>query len=612
MKKRLSNPIMRRPKLQDPKELDPPYVSVADEADGLIKTVDLESDIIVEFPLWEAARFKDSYQLRLDGNRVGELKELDPLPPEGTTLQLSIPIDTELLTDGHYTLDYVAINYPGSFITASKPITLIVDRTPPGTHQLGYMDFPDVAKDGLTAEELRGMGDVLTGSIFGYSGLQKGDTIQTFWGEEIGPSLTLDGNEDEEDSIDIGFTKAFLTNLTPPAGATYYKVTDRAGNISAESRRVTIPLFLTEITPDLPAPVIENDDGVVDLADATIGVNVQIPGSNTIEAGDQILLYWGSELLGPVPIPAEDLLEPYIVVFSVQRDTIEAAGDGIREISYEVIRAGHVIGVSSVLQTVVHIELPVPGSLGKPIIKGASSTPSNEDNLIDENDYELNATVMINWNSGFKSSQIVRVYWGGIEVLEQPYVITNSDVVAGRALLLTALNSLFKTVGTGTDIRVYYTVEAAGNPNTSESAEQAIIVRSKDELPGGPEGPDAPEFTNAPDGVISYANSAAGAPVYIKPYINIESGQSIIFTYEAYDDLVGGNKKFEWTHTSAPLTQDEVLNGYHLIVPYNTLRTHCFGHTEASFQVKSDKGQGNSSRTIAYVDMRNHGGFCVA
>lgn len=601
----------RRPKIQEPDNLTAPYVPVADESDGLIKTVDLETDVLVELPMWDGARFKDSYQLRLNGDRVGELAELDPLPPEGTILQLTIPVDIELLTDGAYTLDYVAIGYPGNFVTPSDPITIVVDRTPPGTHQLGYMDFPDEAKDGLTSEELRNMGDVLTGSIYGYSGLQKGDIIHVFWGDEAGPEIVLDGSEDEASSIDINFTREFLSNLPNPAGATYYKVTDRAGNISAESRRVTIPLFLTEVTPDLPAPVIIDHDGVVDYTDAMAGVDVHIPVSELIQEGDEILLHWGTESLGPVPVATEDLSEPFVLVFDVQYGTIRAAGDGIRQLSYEVIRSGHVVGTSSTLETAVHIELPVPDSPNKPTIKGGSSTPSNEDNLIDENDYELNAVVMIDWNSAFKAAQVINIYWGGSEVLEQPYVITNSDVVAGRPLLLTALNDLFKPVGTGSDIRVYYTVTAPGNPNTSTSFEQGIIVRSKNELPGGPDGPDAPEFTNIRDGVIDYGNSSAGAPVYIKPYVNIAPGQTIVFTYEAYDDLVGGVKKFEWTHTSPPLTQEEADIGYHLLVPYNTLRMHCFGHTEASFQVRSDKGQGNSDRALAYVDMRNHGGYCL-
>lgn len=610
MKPLQTDRIARRPRHKKQSNLTPPTVSVADEIDGLIRTEDLKNDVVVEFVLWEGAEPKDSYQLRLNGEPVGERESFETVPPAGTLLALSIPVDDELEEDGTYILDYIVTGYPGGVPTPSPSMTLLIDRTPPGTHQLGYMDFPEQAKDGLTAEELRNMGDVLTGRIFGYSGLRKGDKIQTYWGLVPGPDTTLSGEEDEAQSIDIAFTKAFLTGLPSPAGATYYTVTDRAGNTSADSGKVTIPLFLTEITPDLPAPVIDNYDGLIDHADARAGVEVKIPVSDLVMDGDQILLHWGTESLGPVPVEPEDLEEPFILIFDVPYATIEAARDGVRQLKYEVIRDRQVVGISRDLEVNVHLELPVPGTPDKPTVRGGSSTPSNEDNFIDESDFELNATILINWNPAFKASQYITVYWGGSEVLGQPYQITNTDVVASRPLLLTALNRLFKPVGTGNDIRVYYTVTTPGNPNTSISLEQGIVVQSRDELPGGPDGADAPEFTNLnSSGAIDRENGAQGAPVFIKPYINIDEGQVIVFNYEAYDRLVGGEKKFEWSHTSASLTQNEVENGYSLVVPREILARHCFGHIEASFQIRSNNGQGNSKRVNIFVDLRE-GGIC--
>lgn len=600
----------RRPRYKKQNNLTVPTVSVADDIDGLIKIIDLDMDVVVEIVLWEGAESKDSYQLRLNGSFVGIRESFETVPPAGTVLQLSIPVDSELKEDGAYILDYAVIGFPGGTPAFSPSMTILVDRTPPGTHQLGYMDFPEQAKDGLTAEELRNMGDVLTGRIFGYSGLRKGDIIKTYWGTLAGPEIELNGAEDENQSIDVDFTKDFLTSLTSPAGATYYTVTDRAGNISADSGKVTIPLFLTEVIPDLPAPVIDNYDGLIDHIDARAGVEVKIPVSELVMEGDHILLHWGTESLGPVPVATEDLEEPFILIFDVPYNIIDAARDGTRKLKYDVIRERQVVGISTELEVNVHIQLPVPGSPDKPTVRGGSSTPSNEDNFIDESDFELNATILINWNPAFNASQYITVYWGSAEVLEQPYQITNTDVVASRPLLLTALNSFFKPVGTGNDIRVYYTVTAPGNPNASTSLEQAIVVQSKDELPGGPDGPDAPEFTNLnPSGAIDRLNGAQGAPVFIKPYINIKEGQVIAFNYEAYDRLVGGEKKFEWSHISASLTQNEVNNGYHLVIPREILARHCFGHVEASFQIRSDNGRGNSKRANAFVDLRE-GGVC--
>lgn len=597
----------RSPRQSDPGHLIAPHVSVADPIDGLIKTIDLQTDIVVTFPIWPTPPLpNDRYQLFLNGKPVGEQGIFpDPVPEPDTELTLSIPVSDELKEDGTYTLTYGAIPFPGGTIKFSQPLTLVVDRTAPGSHQLGYMDFPSEATDGLTAAELSEMGDVLTGKIFGYTGLSKDDVIQTYWGAAPGPQVFLDGNEDGTQPILVNFSKDFLLAQGNVAVPTYYTVTDRAGNTSEPSRNVTIPLFLTEITRDLPAPIIENYDGMIDYDDAMARVEVQIPTSQIIEEGDHITLHWGSVAVGPFPVDPDDIGEPVILIVDVDFTVIEQAQNGNITLSYDVIRSGNIVGTSETLNITVNVELPVPGVMDKPTVRGASSVPSAEDNVIDENDFELDATVIINWNSGFNALETITVFWGGQEVLEQPYTITNTDVAGGRPLLLVAKNAKFKPVGTGNDIRVYYTVTSDTNPNTSTSLEQGIIVRSKDELPGGPNGADAPEFTALNEhGAIIPALAIFGAPVFIKPYVNIAAGQVITFTYDAYDKFVGGDIKLTWTHISQPLTEEQVADGYHFRVDREMLLEHCNGHTESYFQIKSDTGQGNSKRANVLVDMR--------
>lgn len=454
------------------------------------------------------------------------------------------------------------------------------------------------------------MGDVLVGKIFGYTGLSKGDTIYTTWGESAGPELILTKEESGEEALEIEFTKSFLLSVEKNTGPTFYIVKDRAGNISQPSNKVTIPLFLTEVVTDLPAPVVESYDGLIDYEDASSGVEVKIPSSEILGAGDQITLHWGTVAVGPFPFDPEDITEPYVLAFDIALSSIEQAGNGSRQLRYDVVRDGRIIGVSELTEIIVNTELPVPGMLDKPTIRGASGTPSAEDNVIDENDFELDATVLINWNNNFAAGQRLNVYWGGREVLQGAYEITNTDVAAGRGLLLTALNSEFKLVGTGEDIRVRYTVTIPGNPNLSTSTEQGISVRSKDDLPGGGGPIAAPEFLMLNEnGAINDENSINGAPVHIKPFINIGVGQVIVFRYDAYDDLVGGALKFSWSHTSAALSETNVTDGYDFAVPRNELQRHCFGHVEASFQVISDKGRGNSGSASVYVDLR-HAGVC--
>ncbi|KPZ29122.1 hypothetical protein ALO38_200194 [Pseudomonas coronafaciens pv. zizaniae] len=111
------------------------------------------------------------------------------------------------------------------------------------------------------------------------------------------------------------------------------------------------------------------------------------------------------------------------------------------------------------------------------------------------------------------------------------------------------------------------------------------------------------------NGTLTIGNSAQGAPVFIRPYLNMMPGQVIVFTYGAYNELVGDDKKFEWSVTSPAPTQEDVQNGLNILVPRTVLNQHCYGHADISFQVKSSMGQGNSKRASAYVDMRV-GGLC--
>jgi hypothetical protein len=587
-------------------DLAAPTIPISDPIDGLIKTQDLESDVEVDILIWDGPLVKDQLQLTVDRTKVGQIYTFASIPAPGSILTLKIPVDTQLQVDKTYQIGYAFRTYPGNNDVNSMVAEIKVDRTAPGAHQLGYMDFPEEAKDGLTAVELSAMGDVLTGRIYGYSDLDGGDIIQTYWGDTPGPTLSIIGDEDEDQPLEIAFSKAFLLALEKNPGATTYTVTDRAGNTSARSKPVTIPLFLTEVTPDLPAPEIENYDGLIDYNDSINRVEVKIPNSTVPEEGDSVMLHWGSIDVGPFAIHTDDLPEPYIMVFNVSAETIEQAGNGTLALRYDILREGNVVGTSLSFDIDVNTRRPVPSPLDRPTIKGGSNLPSAEDNVIDENDFELNATVIINWNTQFQPGQHITVYWGGTEVLERAYTLTNSDVAAGRALLLTALKDKFSAIGTGPDIRVYYTVTEDGNPNISSSPEQGIIVRSKEELPGGAAGLDAPEFLNLNEnGAISPITAPNGTDVYVKPYVNAAPGQTIVFTYNAYDLLVDGMLLFTWTHISPELTENEVNNGYRFTVPKDRLVAHCFGHVEANFKVQSTEIGNATSRTAnAYVDMR--------
>lgn len=206
-----------------------PTVPVAD-ADGLIKTVDLESDVVVHLPVWYSAEERDTYQLLLNGQLVGNLESLpNPVPEEGTELSLIIPVVTQLKEDGVYTVGYRATNILGGASADSALTNIQVHRTPPGATLLAPMMFPDVT-----------LGETLTGMVPGYAGMQAGDIIQTLCNDIQGPAFTVQAENLTTSPVHIQFERSFLQTLNSDEVTIGYLVTDRAGNTSITSKFVTV------------------------------------------------------------------------------------------------------------------------------------------------------------------------------------------------------------------------------------------------------------------------------------------------------------------------------------------------------------------------------------
>ncbi|WP_248796670.1 addiction module component [Pseudomonas sp. MWU13-2105] len=576
-----------------------PEVPAAFE-DGLLPISALNTPVLVTFKVWDNPSTSETYQLLWNEVPIGNSQAIKPEHRPGDPLELHIPLDA--LIEGKYQLAYRVTDTFSEESTDSFPAPLEIDTTAPGyPTTLAPLDFPPAVNGGLTSEELTQLGDVLPGTIHGYSGFAIGDRIRTFWGDTEGPGGEVEEHDMEPRQLIIEFSRAFLESLGDFNGPVFYTVTDRAENVSQDSTSTDLLLLLNEPVTDLPAPILDGYVEPITDEQAQAGVEVWIPSSNLLEDGDPILLRWGDVALGP--FEPESIGQPIVLRIPVDQGTIEQAGDGAIRLSYELSRDGHVIGYSLPLDIVVRARLPVPGELRRPVIRGAS--PEAVDNLIDENDFERDASAIIAWNPGFAEGQLIQLFWGGQAMFEPPYRISADDVAAARDLHRAVPNSRFRPVGTGADIRVRYSVNQAGNPNTSRSPEQGIIVRSRDELPGGPAGPDAPVFTALNEhGAINTLNGQDGAPLHIAPYVNIKQGDVIHFLYEGFDQLIGGNPKNQWPHTSDPLTEQQTRDGYDLRIPRRVLDATCYGHAEATFSVDSLSGTGRSKRQSAYVDMR--------
>jgi len=217
--------------IEQKKGLQAPVVPVADVEDGLIKTADLMSDVVVSFPLWAEAEERDTHQLLINGILVGQPLPLSsPLPKEVT---LMISIEEELKEDGIYAVGYRATRFLGGTF-ADSPATIIkVDRTAPGASLLAPMIFPDVT-----------LAENLLGTVPGYAGMQAGDVIQSLCNGIKGATYRVKPENMTTRPVEVTFRREFLQTLDSEEVVIDYHVTDRAGNQSMTAQPVTLSLQL--------------------------------------------------------------------------------------------------------------------------------------------------------------------------------------------------------------------------------------------------------------------------------------------------------------------------------------------------------------------------------
>jgi hypothetical protein len=206
-----------------------PTIPVA-QADGLIKTNDLTSDVLVYFPLWSGSKPKDLYQLTMNGVAIGN-RELIPDSDSATSIELSLEIPIkDLNEDGSYSIGYQVTSYPGGGMAHSDTTVIRIDRTPPGGPLLAPMLFPNISLE------------MLKGRLAAYSGIEPGDMIQTVCNGTHGPSYRIHPENLTTLPIEIAFTREFLEGLFSDKINITYHVTDRAGNRSILAQSVELTL----------------------------------------------------------------------------------------------------------------------------------------------------------------------------------------------------------------------------------------------------------------------------------------------------------------------------------------------------------------------------------
>jgi hypothetical protein len=588
-----------------PRALAAPQVIGAiydEDHQGLVPLSFLSQPLRVELSTWVDVRAGDTYQLLWDNILVGLPKTIISEQP-GDLLFLEVA-NPSLLSDGVYTVAYRIIEAENNTPGTSEPTRVQIDRTPPGRPQLGPIKFPEEIEGGLTSDELTAMGDVLIAEIGSYTDMYQHDLIKTYWGTIEGPGAVVTRTDMGLDRVLVTYPRAFLENLGDFDGFVTYTVTDRAGNLSTPSIGAHVQLLLNEAPNDFPAPIIDPAVGtLIDYTEARSGISVDIPNYPGAAAFDQISLHWEGIPSAPQLVPDGNETQPTVLSFTVPYQTIAVKPEGLARVTYEVKKAGQVFGTSLLASIDVFVSLPGPSLLDVPVIQGSSvSNPNIEDNFIDEDDYELNSRAIIKWKTGFALSDELNLQWGN-ESISQWYQIKSSDISGQRDLILPIPNETMKAQGTGAQIPVLYSLTRLGNPNANSSPSEDVVVRSRDEMPGGIDGLDGPTFVTDANGIVSPVGNENGAPVTITPYLNIREGQTLEFTFKAFDDTNNPIPEADFSGTRT-LDSNDVINGYVFTIPLATMKRICIGFAEAYFKVVPAAGGNQSAATSRTTRVR--------
>ncbi|MFK3796192.1 hypothetical protein [Pseudomonas sp. NPDC088444] len=584
----------------------------ADPIDGLLTREKLDHPVTLHFSAWGEIAPGHSYQLTWHGVRVGEETYITIEKP-GTSLSLDIPAKL-LNEDGNYRIGYAAINGLGGQVAFSHEVPLIVDRTPPGGDLLAPLII-NPSQLPLTEDSLSSANNVLTALLPAYFDAKWGDVVRTYWGDQPGPERTLSAEEVGSSGITFTFERSFLEQLKDGDIPVTYTVTDRAGNVSKVSEPALLRLQLRNYPQDLLAPIIPKaSDGMIDHDDARHGVEVQIPHYGNAQAGDVIVLSWGGLALPGQVLSEAATQQDILLTIHVSFATLLAAGDGAATIVYEVHREGESRAVSPARVVNVFVALPGPQDpapatwvneqLAAPQVRGKSEF-SQTLNQLNENDYLLNADVIIPWQSGFKACDHIHLYWGSwptavLRTLDQ------NDIDAAADLVICVPNTIIAAEGVGRSIPVHYTVTRHDNPNTSHSPTQRVQVVSKALLPGGECGLQGALFVDADTTqTLRSAVINEGTSLKIRPYRNMRAGDRIQLVLNGFDARVDGHP-IETATLNTWLTLDEpqLIGDIVFTIPKTLFMDMSVGRAEAKYCVKNDYGVAWSLESDVYIDLR--------
>ncbi|MEE5118675.1 hypothetical protein V2K50_02325 [Pseudomonas alliivorans] len=467
------------------------------DADGLLPITALKGNLAIKVEDWRqtnpppGALEELHFEWRPDGSSeyIGLLSESFTTPiTETFPLDRFIEQRHFLRSEGLFHFRYGVKGWNSANIEYSLDQPITVDRTPPyGPDDPPAIDDPGSVNDAVLDAD---NGVFVTVPDF-VEDKKAFVTIAIVWSDKV-PPPDQPIVPDVSQLLPADRRVLVARNLVEryPSGDHYvaYELFDKAGNRSRPSRVRTVAVARGPLPANLKPPVVPlASDGLIDLADARLGVTVEIPGFDQYIPDDDVVVKWGATKLTPKRIGEGDNPFPVKVVVSwehLKREytaPVSAPYDMTVPVTYEVLRGTTPFPLPSADGIEVDVNLAYPGpvnpdepdpvniSLNPVVVTGDSATP---DHLIDA-DQGKDATATIKLYSPTRADEVITVYWNGVALAAT--VTLDGTESLGDEVSVTVRWSEIEAGGPG-DVPVYYTITHVEFINPQRSHETWVKV----------------------------------------------------------------------------------------------------------------------------------------
>ena len=571
----------------------PQYPDALNGLDGKIDQLLYDANNGLRFLMqtWKAPDDDDYVVIQWSPVGVNTWTLLDTLhfPSRVTTPTVERVIPSTILNHGRYEFRYMVKNgehgeYTDFSYTSLADIDLFAPFKRLGSAIkppiVGFPDFLQTSADIIT-QAVIDANPTFTFTVFPYADWEDGDSVR-YWftpetpADNVPPINTLPM---PEEGCKIGIPSMFFNDPSLRDGVLFfvYQLIDSAKNESELSR--TQGRILKRSAGLILGPLIIREtfpDGLIDIPELKAKVKVAIP-SYAYEKDDQVIIRWGSQVYGPIPLTGvfdfEITMPDQLIIDEFGAGTMPVSTSA----SYTILRRGGSDSPPSATYILVNLWVPGPNpptpgeenpNLPKVHLVGPVSGPTT--NYLSKADFDsadpIVAHITLWITPSPRMNDIINVYWAskalrvgthtlGLEAPGAPIEI-NLDKTA-LASLDNGFNDLF------------YTVSEQGSSNENLSTRPPVEVNIVAPVPFPR--PEAPYAVNGWFNCDSDPAIWDGVQIRVKKHSAIRPDDYIHLGWTGTTGFAGGGDvipetvdvfKEQWTDA------DEKVGFHEFVIPY--------------------------------------------